>query len=78
MHAWCKPQKTFESVPLWFVNTYYLNRNSTKTSLKAFPNGLKMIAGNASLYDGPASDATKAKAVSYVCLGVANSPQTST
>ncbi|CAO1613714.1 unnamed protein product [Sympodiomycopsis kandeliae] len=70
--------QTFSSVPLWFTNTYYLNRNSTKSELKAFPDGFKMIAGNASLYDAPAADKTKAKAVSFVCLGVPNSPQTTT
>lgn len=70
--------KTFESVPLWFVNTYYLNRNSSTTKLKAFPDAFKMIAGNASLFNGPDPNKSKANAVSYVCLGVPNSPQTHT
>lgn len=65
--------KTFDSIELSFVNTYYLNRGGPKmgensTLLKAFPKGLKMLAGNAALYDAPDQDSTKAKAVSFVCL----------
>lgn len=56
---------SFEAVPLSFVNTYYLNRGS---ALRAFPQGFKMIAGNAKNYDAPLSDSTAAKAISFVCL----------
>ncbi|CAO1634803.1 unnamed protein product [Sympodiomycopsis kandeliae] len=73
---------TFDSVPLNFVNTYYLNRGGPTmgedpSKLKPYPKGFKMIAGDATLYDAPNSDATKAKAISYVCLGT-DGPQTTT
>ncbi|CAO1622292.1 unnamed protein product [Parajaminaea phylloscopi] len=72
---------TFDSVPLSFVNTYYLNRGGPKMGensslLQPFPKGLRMIAGNAGLYDGPNSDPTKAKAVSFVCLASPGSQTT--
>lgn len=72
----------FDSVPLNFVNTYYLNRGGPTmgedpSKLQPFPTGLQMIAGDATLYDGPNADSTKAKAVSYVCLGT-DGPQTTT
>lgn len=70
------PQSTFSSVPLSYVNTYYLNRGGPKMGangkLTAFPKGLKMIAGNNSAMDSPDPDSTKALAVDYVCLDYAN------
>lgn len=73
--------QTFDAVPLNFVNTYYLTRGGPTmgedpSKLQPFPKGLQMIAGNAML-DAPNPDPTKAKAVSYVCLGT-NGPQTTT
>lgn len=47
--------------------------------LTAFPNGFKMIAGNAMNFDGPLNDTTAAKAISFVCLDYKNgSNQTQT
>ncbi|PWN29842.1 WSC-domain-containing protein, partial [Jaminaea rosea] len=75
--------KTFSAVPISYVNTYYLNRYGPSIkqkagALKAFPKGLRMIAGNATQLNGPSSDATKAKAVSFVCLSSTGGPQTNT
>lgn len=48
-------------------------------TLKAFPKGLKMIAGNAGLFNGSNPDATAAKAISFVCLNYdTGSTQTTT
>ncbi|CAO1620677.1 unnamed protein product [Parajaminaea phylloscopi] len=75
--------KTFDTVPLSYVNTYYLNRYGPNIkekagALKAYPKGFKMIAGNASLYHGADPDTTKAKAVSFVCLNAHGGNQTTT
>lgn len=75
--------KTFSAVPLSYVQTYYLNRYGPSIkqqpgALKAFPKGLSMIAGNATQFDGPSSDATKDKAVSFVCLSASGGSPTTT
>lgn len=44
-------------------------------SLKAFPHGFKMIAGNASNFDQPLSNTAAANAISFVCLDYKNGSQ---
>lgn len=83
MYYYHSTNKTFDAVSLSYVQTYYLNRGGPKTQLapgvlKAFPRGLKMIAGNATAMHGPDPDSTKAKAVSFVCLSANGGNQTTT
>lgn len=61
---------TFSPVPLAFVNTYYLMRGG-KINHTAFPQGLKMIAGDAKA-TGPAATKVQQDAVSFVCLDYVN------
>jgi hypothetical protein len=66
----------FTAFNLTTVNTYYLQRG--KMTLKAFPAGLRMIAGNATA-TGPASTTQLQSVVSFVCLNYkSGSSQTST
>lgn len=68
---------TYAAVPLSFARLYYFNRVGDKeksngqTQAKAFPEGLRMIAGNAMQFDAQnfnSSNHAPAKAISFVCL----------
>ncbi|PWN49559.1 hypothetical protein IE53DRAFT_388208 [Violaceomyces palustris] len=61
----------FDSVPLSFVNTYYLNRPGATSEIKAFPKGLKMLAGNA-MATSQNPDPQLASAISFMCLDYTN------
>ena len=79
---------TYSAVPLSFARLYYFNRVGNKekgkgqTQAKAFPEGLRMIAGNAMQFDTQkfnSSNHAPAKAISFVCLNYkAKSSQTDT
>ncbi|WVQ72276.1 hypothetical protein IAR50_001826 [Cryptococcus sp. DSM 104548] len=58
---------TYEAITVSYVNTYYLPRYSSgETTVRAFPDGLRMTSGDPTrrTYNGDADS----KAISYVCL----------
>ncbi|WVW81296.1 hypothetical protein I302_103287 [Kwoniella bestiolae CBS 10118] len=63
--------KNYQAIPVSYVNTYYLPRYSPgEKTVRAFPDGLRMISGdpNRKTFDGDAAS----KAITYVCLDYYN------
>ncbi|EIN06995.1 hypothetical protein PUNSTDRAFT_53415 [Punctularia strigosozonata HHB-11173 SS5] len=66
---------TYTLIPISFVQTYYLNRDGpTQKTIKGFPKGLRMLAGNMARTTYNASS-VEDLAVSFVCLDY-NAPAT--
>lgn len=59
--------QSYTMIPVSFLNTYYLDRPGVSGVVQAFPDGLRMIAGNGDRRTFDSSDPDD-QAISYVCL----------
>lgn len=64
-------EASYTMIPVAYVNTYYLNRPGKSGVVRAFPDGLRMIAGDGDRRTFDAKDPDSA-AINYVCLDYTN------
>ncbi|ORX38365.1 hypothetical protein BD324DRAFT_578097 [Kockovaella imperatae] len=73
LYYYSPSNQTYQAIPVYGMNAYYLPRAGSDGKVSAFPNGLQMVQGNPNrrTYDGTADSAS----ITYVCLDYNNNHQ---